>query len=184
MGWYLHSPVMVLANISFLMECSSLSTTRVYLLWVWTCCGKASASLRPDGYASIWDIENPSWEPVRNGVHLSAFVFQKSRAIVSDFCGIQTHEGELRTEIMVRFRKSQLSMKICGSFTDRGLDWTGPEWCGRGSQWTAGYKLRNLGSPPHLSSGGWTCPKPIGENKATMTPREIWKGLFRNHRIF
>ena len=34
-------------------------------------------------------------DAVRNGVHPSEFVFQKSRAIVSDFCGIQTHEGEL-----------------------------------------------------------------------------------------
>ena len=40
------------------------------------------------------DIENPSWAPV-HGVHPSEFVFQKSRAIASDFCGIQTHEGEL-----------------------------------------------------------------------------------------
>ena len=32
-----------------------------------------------------------------NGVHPSEFVFQKSRAIASDFCGIQTHEGELRS---------------------------------------------------------------------------------------
>ena len=28
-------------------------------------------------------------------IHPSEFVFQKSRGIVSDFCGIQTHEGEL-----------------------------------------------------------------------------------------
>ena len=43
------------------------------------------------------DIANPSQVPMRNGVHLSEFVFQKSRAIASDFCGIQTHEGELRS---------------------------------------------------------------------------------------
>ena len=41
------------------------------------------------------DIKNPSRAPVRNGIHPSEFVFQKSRAIASDFCGIQTHEGEL-----------------------------------------------------------------------------------------
>ena len=40
-------------------------------------------------------IENPSWVPMWNGVHPSEFVFQKSQAIVSDFCGIQTHSGEL-----------------------------------------------------------------------------------------
>ena len=43
-----------------------------------------------DGY-----MENPSWAPVRNRVHPHEFVFQKSRAIASDFCGIQTHEDEL-----------------------------------------------------------------------------------------
>ena len=32
-----------------------------------------------------------------NGVHPSEFVFQKSRVIASDFCGIQTHESELRS---------------------------------------------------------------------------------------
>ena len=42
-------------------------------------------------------IENPSWAPLWNGVHPSDFVFQKSRAIASDFCGIQAHEGELRS---------------------------------------------------------------------------------------
>ena len=39
--------------------------------------------------------QNPSWAPVRNEVHPSEFVFQKSWLIASDFCGIQTHEGEL-----------------------------------------------------------------------------------------
>ena len=39
-------------------------------------------------------IENPSWAPVWNEVHLSEFVFQKSRGIASDFCGIQTDESE------------------------------------------------------------------------------------------
>ena len=34
------------------------------------------------------DIENPSWAPVRNRVHPSEFAFQKSRAIVNNFCGI------------------------------------------------------------------------------------------------
>ena len=41
------------------------------------------------------DIKNPSWALVCNGVHPMEFVFQKLRAIASDFFGIQTHEGEL-----------------------------------------------------------------------------------------
>ena len=45
---------------------------------------------------AIMEIVNPSLAPVRNGVHPSEFVFQKSLAMVSDFRGIQTHEGELR----------------------------------------------------------------------------------------
>ena len=47
----------------------------------------------------IWEsseaIENPSWAPIRNRVHPLEFVFEKSWVIVSHFCGIQTHEGEL-----------------------------------------------------------------------------------------
>ena len=39
----------------------------------------------------MMDIENPSWAPLWNGVHPSEFVFQKSRAIASDFCGIKRH---------------------------------------------------------------------------------------------
>ena len=34
---------------------------------------------------------------VQNRVHPSEFVFQKSPAIASDFCGIQNHEGELHS---------------------------------------------------------------------------------------
>ena len=30
-------------------------------------------------------------------VHLTEFVLQKSLSIASDFCGIQTHEGELHS---------------------------------------------------------------------------------------
>ena len=43
------------------------------------------------------DKENPSWSPVRNWVHPSELVFQKSWAIASDFCGLQTHDGDLRS---------------------------------------------------------------------------------------
>ena len=43
------------------------------------------------------DIENPSWAPVGNRVHPSEFAFQKSRAIVNNFCGICTHKGELHS---------------------------------------------------------------------------------------
>ena len=43
------------------------------------------------------DIENPSWVPVSNKVMLNEFVFQKARAMASDFCGIQTYNGELRS---------------------------------------------------------------------------------------
>ena len=43
----------------------------------------------------MWYIGNPSWAAVRNGVHPGEFVFQKPRAIASDFCGIQTHNGKL-----------------------------------------------------------------------------------------
>ena len=32
-----------------------------------------------------------------NGVDLSKFVFQESWPMTNDFCGIQTHEGELRS---------------------------------------------------------------------------------------
>ena len=42
-------------------------------------------------------IKNPSWVPMWNAVHPSEFVFQKSRATASDFCGIQTHKGELHS---------------------------------------------------------------------------------------
>ena len=43
----------------------------------------------------VKEMENPSWVLVRNGVHRSEFVFQKSWTTVGDFCGIQTHKGEL-----------------------------------------------------------------------------------------
>ena len=43
------------------------------------------------------NIDDTSWSPVRSGVHPREFVFHKSRAIASDFCGIQTHDGELRS---------------------------------------------------------------------------------------
>ena len=55
---------------------------------------KISAILSWSHYSHI---ENPSWVPVRNEVHPSEFVFQKSRVMASDFCGIQTHEGEVHS---------------------------------------------------------------------------------------
>ena len=62
--------------------------------------------------------QNPSWAPVRNNVHPSEFVFQKSWLIASDFCGIQTHEGELcfaRAQ-MIDFISSAIFFS-CDNFT-------------------------------------------------------------------
>ena len=42
-------------------------------------------------------IENLSRASVQNGVHPHEFVFQKSRAIASNFCEAQTHAGEIRS---------------------------------------------------------------------------------------
>ena len=42
--------------------------------------------------SAVMYTENSSWV-----VHLSEFVLQKLLAIASDFCGIQTHRGELRS---------------------------------------------------------------------------------------
>ena len=76
------------------------------------------------------DIENPSWAPLRNGAHLSEFVFQKSQAMASDFCGIRTWSilflpqcflfcdyftktteiTPKSSELIVRGRKSQVSV--------------------------------------------------------------------------
>ena len=65
-----------------------------------------------------WHIENPSWAPVRNGVHPSEFVFQKSRAIASDFWGIQTHSGELCSlRVPMIYSISSIMFFSCDNFT-------------------------------------------------------------------
>ena len=64
------------------------------------------------------DVENPSCAPVQNRVHPHDFVFQKSRAIARDFCGIQTHEGELHSARvpMIDFISSTM-FASCDNFT-------------------------------------------------------------------
>ena len=71
------------------------------------------------------DIENPSWALVRNGVHPTEFVFQKSRATARThdpiyffhnvfFCDNFTKTLEITpklSEILVRGRKSQVSVE-------------------------------------------------------------------------
>ena len=64
-------------------------------------------------------IENPSWAPVWNGVHPSEFVFQKSRAIASDFCGIQTQcQWNFNQNIKISF--SKMYLKISSAILSRG----------------------------------------------------------------
>ena len=64
------------------------------------------------------EIENLSWAPVWNRVHPSEFVFQKSQAIVSDFSGIQTHEGELHSARVPMINSISSTMFFfCDNFT-------------------------------------------------------------------
>ena len=58
-------------------------------------------------------LSGPSWALVWNKVHLSKFVVQKSRAIASDFCGIQTHSGELHSDSI----SSAMFFFSCDNFT-------------------------------------------------------------------
>ena len=66
-----------------------------------------------------WDIENPSWAPARNRVHLSKFVFQKSRA--SDFCGMQTQHCELCSAPMIDSISSTMFSATFHCHTTQGV---------------------------------------------------------------